>query len=73
MDRIVIAICALAFVQLHVVSSQTCQQALSDFEFNSDFACASSMDPPTVCMGACRTLYDNVISSCDNIVSLLLN
>ena len=71
MDRIVTAICALAFVQLHVVTSQTCQQALSDL--NSDFTCASSIDPPTVCMGACRTLYDNVISSCDNTVSLLLN
>ena len=66
MNRIIIAIFALVFVQL--VSSQTlaCQQAQT--ALFTDATC-SSTDAATVCMGTCRTLYDNVISNCDNAVS----
>ena len=68
MNRIIISFLALAFLQL--VSSQTAcldaQTALS-----SDLTCVSASDAATVCMGQCRTLYDNIISSCDNAVSLL--
>ena len=64
MNRIIIAIFALAFVQL--VSSQTCQQAQT--ALFADATC-NSTDAATVCMGTCRTLYDSVISNCDNTVS----
>ena len=67
MNRIIIAIFALAFVQL--VSSQTaCQQA--NLDYATDATCPGSTDPSVVCMGSCRTLIDNVISNCDNTVSL---
>ena len=61
MNRIVIAIFALAFVQL--VSSQTvaCVNAL--MALNSDPAC-SSVNGSTVCMETCRTLYDDIIATC---------
>ena len=68
MNRIVIAIFALASVQL--VSSQTtaCLNALT--ALSSDRACSSG-DTDTVCMGTCRTLYDDIIAICDDEVSSL--
>ena len=35
----------------------------------ADTACATATDAATVCMGNCRTLYDNVINNCDDAVS----
>ena len=66
MNRIIIAIFALAFVQL--VSSQTaCQQAQLDYATN--LMCAAATDTATLCMGDCRTLLDNVLSECDSACS----
>ena len=66
MNRIIIAFFALAFVQL--VSSQTpCLDAIA--ALGSDLTCAGATDAATICMGTCRTLYDNIISSCDSVVS----
>ena len=70
MNRIIIEILALCFVQL--VSSQiTCEQA--KLNLNGDSTCESSIDTATVCIGTCRKLYDDVISSCDNAVSLFIS
>ena len=41
------------------------QSALS-----SDTTCVNATYFPTLCTGRCRTLYDDVISSCDNAVSI---
>ena len=68
MNRIIIALFAFAFVQ--IVSSQltACQQAQADY--TSDLTCLGATDVSTICMGNCRTLLDNIISTCDNVVSL---
>lgn len=64
MNRITVAVFSLAFLQL--VSSQTaCNDAFRALTNNP--TCISKN--ATVCMGTCRTLYDNIISSCDNTVS----
>ena len=67
MNRIIVALFAFAFLQL--VSSQldTCQQAQVDY--STDLTCAGATNASTLCMGNCRTLLDNIISNCDNVVS----
>ena len=67
MNQIIITLfSALAFVQL--VSSQTpcldAQTALS-----SDLTCVSATDAATICLGGCRSLFDDIINNCDTTVS----
>ena len=66
MNRIIIALFAFAFVQL-VSSQDACQRA--KFEYVTDVTCANATDASTICVGYCGTLLDNIISSCDNVVS----
>ena len=70
MNRIIIALFALAF--MHLASSQlsACNQAQLDL--TSDSACLAAvgaLNSSVVCMGSCRSLIDNVTSNCDNTVS----
>lgn len=44
-----------------------CSVAQATLSSNTD--CIGATDPDVACMGACRSLYDAVISSCDNQVS----
>ena len=44
-----------------------CGMAVTTLE--SDTACANAMDVNTLCMGACRGLYDDVINNCNANVS----
>ena len=70
MNRIIIALFALAF--MHLASSQlsACNQAQLDLTSDSDcLPAAAALNSSVVCMGSCRTLIDNVISNCDNTVS----
>ena len=66
MNRIIIAVFALVFVQL-----VSCQDActIAQLAFVSDSTCASATDAATLCMGTCRTYIDDIISKCDNTVS----
>ena len=45
-----------------------CGMAISTLSSNT---CINATDANTLCMGTCRTLYDNVLSNCDNAVSSL--
>ena len=71
MNRIIIALFALAF--MHLASSQlsACDQAQLDLTNDPDCVVGGigAIDAPVVCMGSCRSLIDNVISNCDNTVS----
>ena len=69
MNQIAIAMFALAFVRL--ASGQACLNAQTALVNNP--TCASAVDAATVCMGTCRTLYDDIISNCDDTVSSLAN
>ena len=44
-----------------------CGMAQAALSSNTD--CIGVTDPNILCMGTCRTLYDAIISSCDNEVS----
>ena len=70
MNRIVFSLFAFAFVQL--VNSQTaCLDAQAALATDATCAAAFSngTDFSAICMGSCRTLFDNIISNCDNSVS----
>ena len=71
MIRIIITLFAFASVQL--VSSQLddCTQAVT--AFSTDATCSTAITTPdtdTLCMGNCRTLLDDILSNCDETVSL---
>ena len=66
MNRIIIALFALVFVQL-VSSQAACSDALMALTNNT--SCFSPTDATsviTVCNETCRTIYDDIRSSCDN-------
>ena len=67
MNWIIITALALVFVQL-VSSQDACTDA--QLALATDSMCVNSIDAATVCKGTCWTLYDNIITSCDNAVSL---
>ena len=63
MNRIIIVLFALAFVQL-VSSQTTCSDARTALLNN--ITCLTTTDVATVCNGTCRTIFDNIRSNCDN-------
>ena len=70
MNRIVFSLFAFAFVQL--VNSQTaCLNAQTALA--TDATCVAAFSTATdfsaICMGSCRTLFDNIIRDCDATVS----
>ena len=73
MNRIILTLVVLAFVQLvkGQVPSQACLDATT--AVNSDATCSAALfngtDFNAICMGSCRTLLDNIITNCDNEVS----
>ena len=42
---------------------------MAQVALSSNSGCIGATDPNIACMGTCRSLYDTVISSCDNEVS----
>ena len=73
MNRIILALVVLAFVQLvkGQLPSQACLDAIT--ALNSDATCTAALSSGTdfsaICMGSCRTLFNNIINSCDATVS----
>ena len=63
MNRIIIALFALVFVQL-VSSQAACSDAQTALLNNS--TCLTTIDVATLCNGTCRTIFDNIRSNCDN-------
>ena len=71
MNRIVFSLFAFAFVQL-VSSQDACTTAQTALATNAGCvaAFASATDTSAICMGACRDLFNDIISNCDAAVSL---
>ena len=71
MNRIIVALFALTFVQL--VKSQTaCLNATAAFRANNACVAANFADVNStniLCMGTCRYLIENVTDSCGSSVS----
>ena len=73
MNRIILAVVFFLFVQLakSQLPSQACIDAQTALATNT--ACTAALGSGTnfsaICMGSCRTLFDNIIDNCDNAVS----
>ena len=72
MNRIILALVVLAFVQLvKGQPSQACMDATT--ALGADDTCTAAFTTGTdfsaICMGSCRTLFNNIISDCDATVS----
>ena len=73
MNRIILALVVLAFVQLvkGQVPSQACIDATT--ALGADDTCTAALSSGTdfsaICMGSCRILFNNIINSCNATVS----
>ena len=69
-SRIVFALVALSFVQL-VNSQMACSDAQTALNRATTCLAAFSAgtDSDVICIGSCRTIFDNIINSCDSTVS----
>ena len=73
MNRIILALVVLAFVQLvkGQLPSQACIDATTALVVVDRCRAAfnTGTDFSTICMGSCRTLFNNIINNCDATVS----
>ena len=74
MNRIILPLVAVAFVQLvnGQLPTQACTDATTALATNAGCAAAfaTATDASTLCMGTCRDLFNDIISNCDASVSL---
>ena len=66
MNRIIVALFALAFMHLASSQQSACNQA--EIDLSNDTTCLAGLlavNSSVICMGSCRTLIDDVINYCN--------